>query len=145
MEEHPLFGCFLRAVALVRAMGEKVTEVENTYCGYFTQPQHDWTIVMRKLYKTEQVLKILHDVLHFITNSLKKEKIEENASLTSIDEHLDFTDVVDRTGIRPRKDSEQTENQRYNSPVSPQFGGKLSSTRSMASLIATMRKDTGGA
>jgi hypothetical protein len=75
LHEHPLFGSFLRARALLDAMGDKMREIEGTYLGYFTLPLHDWTIVMRKFYKIDHVLKIIYDVVNFISNSLKKEKI----------------------------------------------------------------------
>lgn len=83
--EHPLFGSYLRVSSILGAMREKLGEIESTYLGYFTQPLHDWTIVMRKFYKIEHILKVLYDIIHFIANSLKKEKIEETAS---IEDHL---------------------------------------------------------
>jgi len=33
---------------------------------------HDWTVVMRKLYKIEHVLKIIIEVNNFISNALRK-------------------------------------------------------------------------
>lgn len=92
-------------------------------------------------------MKTLHEVFTFIATGLRKEKVEENNSLmvTSIDDHLEYMDVEPYGGIRPRKDSEQTEMFR-NSPVSPHLkGSKHSSTRSMVSLVSSIRKDTGGA
>jgi len=83
----------------------------------------------------------MYDILHFISNSLRKEKVEETLRM-SIEEHLEYTEI-DRAGlVRTRKDSEQTET-KNNSPVSPQLTAKYSSVRSMASFITSVRKDTG--
>lgn len=51
---------------------EKLSEIESIYLGYFTVPEHDWTITMRKFYKIEHVLKMLFDIVNYISSGLKK-------------------------------------------------------------------------
>jgi hypothetical protein len=41
----------------------------------------DWTILMRKFAKIDHVIKAATEIIIFIINAIKKQKIEENISL----------------------------------------------------------------
>jgi hypothetical protein len=75
--EHVYFDYFVRIMNLLKAMSDKIAEIEASYLNYFSLVEHDWTITMRKFYKIEHVLKIILELIGFINHSLKKEKIEE--------------------------------------------------------------------
>ena len=87
---------------------------------------------MRKFHKIEHVLKVLYDVINYISNGLKKEKYQEAP------EDLFFTESPI---AKMRKDSIQTEL----AMTSPgRVVSKFNSTASMVSLLSTIRKETGG-
>jgi hypothetical protein len=102
-QEHPYYEYFVKVKIILKNMANKIGEIEASYLKYFSLPQHDWTIMMRKFYKIEHVLKIIFDIISFINNSLKKEKIEETSS---IEDNIVFTESFDKSA-RVRKDSEQ--------------------------------------
>ena len=42
---------------------------------YINEGRKDWTITLRKFAKIDHVIKIVAEIIHFITNSLKNKKI----------------------------------------------------------------------
>lgn len=122
----------MRVADILGFVKSKLSEIEQAYLGYFYTPEHDWTVSMRKFHKIEHVLKVLYDVINYISNGLKKEKFQEAP------EDLFFTESPI---AKMRKDSIQTD-LGMTSPA--RISSKFSSAASMVSLLSTIRKETGG-
>jgi len=61
----------------IEAVKETMKEIDNNMSRYVEEGVKDWTVMMRKFAKMDHVIKIAAEMIFYMTNMLRKQKIEE--------------------------------------------------------------------